>query len=740
MTANYTPSDTANYNDATVSVAINVLKATPAITWSNPPDIVYGTALGGAQLNATSSAPGAFTYAPSAGTVLNAGSGQTLTATFTPSDAANYNGATASVAINVSKSTPAITWSNPADIIYGTALGGAQLNATSSAPGAFTYTPSAGTVLNAGSGQTLRATFTPSDAANYDGATASVAINVSKATPAITWGNPEDIVYGTALGAAQLNASSSVPGAFTYTPSAGTVLNAGSGQALTATFSPSDTANYNGATASVAINVLKKGQTISFGPLGNKTYGNPDFTVSATADSGLPVSFTAAGSCTIAGNTVHLAGAGTCTVTAHQPGDANHNAASDIAQGFTITKGTPTLTWANPADIVYGTALGATQLNATANVLGAFAYAPAAGTVLNAGSGQTLSVTFTPTDAANYTFVSGSVVINVLKKGQAISFGPLGNKTYGNPDFTVNATADSGLPVTFTAVGSCTVSGNTVHLVAAGTCTVTAHQPGNANFSAAPDVPQSFTVFAPPVDLTETTVNKPPATAAWGESFSVTDTVLNRGSALAALSTTRYYISSTPARTVGSLLLTGTRSVAALAAGATSKGTVNVMVPIGAIPASYYLLACADDLNVVAESDESNNCIASTTQVKVTAPDLVEKSITNPPTTISRGSKFSVTDVAGNIGTATSGKSTMTRYYLSTQPTTNSGATLLTGTRTVSAVAAGATSSGTTQVTVPTSTTVGTYYLRACTDDTNLVSESDEANNCLGSTKTVVVK
>src|SRR5207302_985917 len=56
----------------------------------------------------------------------------------------------------------------------------------------------------------------------------------------------------------------------------------------------------------------------------------------------------------------------------------------------------PTLAWSNPADIVYRTALGASQLNATAtynstNVPGTFTYTPAAGTVLSAGLGQTLS-------------------------------------------------------------------------------------------------------------------------------------------------------------------------------------------------------------------------------------------------------------------------------------------------------------------------------------------------------------
>ena len=52
------------------------------------------------------------------------------------------------------------------------------------------------------------------------------------------------------------------------------------------------------------------------------------------------------------------------------------------------------ITWANPADITYGTALSATQLNATADVAGTFAYMPVAGTVLNAGPGQALKVDF----------------------------------------------------------------------------------------------------------------------------------------------------------------------------------------------------------------------------------------------------------------------------------------------------------------------------------------------------------
>ncbi|HZP49422.1 MAG TPA: Ig-like domain-containing protein [Vicinamibacterales bacterium] len=74
-------------------------------------------------------------------------------------------------------------------------------------------------------------------------------------TPVITWANPASIPYGRALGAAQLNAIADVPGTFTYTPPAGTVLNAGSGQLLSVLFTPTDTAHYTTATATASIDV-----------------------------------------------------------------------------------------------------------------------------------------------------------------------------------------------------------------------------------------------------------------------------------------------------------------------------------------------------------------------------------------------------------------------------------------------------------------------------------------------------
>jgi YVTN family beta-propeller protein len=87
---------------------------------------------------------------------------------------------------------------------------------------------------------------------------------------------------------------------------------------------------------------------------------------------------------------------------------------------------TPIITWNNPADIVYGTPLSNTQLNATASnpitrdtLPGIFVYTPTLGTVLSTGM-HTLNVSFTPTDNKNYTHASASVQINVLTPVQKI--------------------------------------------------------------------------------------------------------------------------------------------------------------------------------------------------------------------------------------------------------------------------------------------------------------------------------
>ena len=187
-------------------------KVTPIASWSNPSNLVYGTALGPIQLDATASVPGTFTYSPPAGTVLHAGVNSNLSATFTPTDTTDYNGVSLSATINVLKASPIVSWSNPANIVYGIALGTNQLDATASVPGTFTYAPIAGTVLNAGVGQTLSATFTPTDTTDYSSVIGITrVINVAPA-PLIITANNTTKAYGAGMPALSATYSGFVNG------------------------------------------------------------------------------------------------------------------------------------------------------------------------------------------------------------------------------------------------------------------------------------------------------------------------------------------------------------------------------------------------------------------------------------------------------------------------------------------------------------------------------------------------
>ncbi len=102
--------------------------------------------------------------------------------------------------------------------------------------------------------------------------------------------------------------------------------------------SAADNGIYAAASVEATIAIAKANQTIAFDPLPNRTHGDPAFTASATASSGLPVGVIAgpASVCAGSGNTITLTGPGTCTVTATQGGDANYNAAPSVARTFRV--------------------------------------------------------------------------------------------------------------------------------------------------------------------------------------------------------------------------------------------------------------------------------------------------------------------------------------------------------------------------------------------------------------------
>src|SRR5262249_19692110 len=133
--------------------------------------------------------------------------------------------------------------------------------------------------------------------------------------------------------------------------------------------------------------------------------------------SGLPVNFSAAGNCTIADTTVSLIGAGSCSITAHQPGDVDHASAPDVTRSFAIAKAS-----------------------------------------------------------------------------QTISFDTVPNHILGDGPFDVSASSSSGVPVSFSVTGSCTIAGSRITLLGPGSCAVTARQAGSANYQPAQPVMRLFKI------------------------------------------------------------------------------------------------------------------------------------------------------------------------------------------------------------------------------------------------------
>ena len=152
-----------------------------------------------------------------------------------------------------------------------------------------------------------------------------------------------------------------------------------------------------------------------------------------------------------------------------------------------VNQATPAISWATPSPITYGTALSATQLNASSTVAGTLAYTPASGTVLAAGT-QTLSVTLTPTDTTDYTSATQTVSLTVNKATPTVSWttsAPLPVSAAYNSQFTVAVTSNSTGSITYSTSGGCTNNGATVTMTSGPTaCLVTANVAAARNYPA----------------------------------------------------------------------------------------------------------------------------------------------------------------------------------------------------------------------------------------------------------------
>ena len=367
----------------------------------------------------------------------------------------------------------------------------------------FTLTPTIAAAATEGMSPAYALTIRPlqyvkDPTAADNSASASVTVHV-KLTPTITWPNPADITFGAVLDAPQLTATASTTGTFVYSPPAGTALPVGA-HTILVDFTPDNPADYNSASASATITVVKAPQTIFFSPLPNQNFSAGTVAVSGTASSGLPVSFTAAGACTVSGIVVTFTTDGTCTVTAVQGGDDSYLAATPVDQAFTIAPAPQTIAFGAIGNQTFGVGVigvGASASSGLPVTFSATGSCTLAGPATPTGPGYYL-VNVTITAAGNCTVTASQVggagyaaapsvdqTFTIAPAPQTITFGSIANQTFGVGPFPVGATASSGLPVSFSAIGSCSVTGNVVTVTGAGNCSLTATQPGTQNYAGA---------------------------------------------------------------------------------------------------------------------------------------------------------------------------------------------------------------------------------------------------------------
>ena len=210
----------------------------------------------------------------------------------------------------------------------------------------------------------------------------------------------------------------------------------------------------------------------------------------------------------MSGPKAHLTGAGSCSITASQAGNDNYNAAPDVLRSFSVAKASLTVT-AQDRSKTFGDAdpsfevsyVGFVGLDNAGSLGGSLvfnfagkpptSYGPSTSVPSDAGS---YAIRPSGLSSDDYSFIYKAGTYTISKADQTITFAALADKTYGDADFSVSGSATSGLAVSFSASGDCTVSGSTVHITGAGSCTVTASQAGNNNYNAAPDVPRSFSI------------------------------------------------------------------------------------------------------------------------------------------------------------------------------------------------------------------------------------------------------
>jgi Bacterial Ig-like domain (group 3)/NHL repeat len=560
----------SNYLAASASQSTTATKIAPTVAFTGAPATAADnssftvSATTNASTTAVVTASGACAVTSSTGTSssinMTSGTGTCSLAANWAADS-NYLAASASQSTTATKIAPTVAFTGaPATAADNSsftvsATTNASTIAVVTASGACTVKSSTGTSssinMTSGTGTCSLAANWAADS-NYLAASASQSTTATKIAPTVSFsGAPATAAYSSSfIVSATTNASTTAvvtaSGACAVTSSTGTSstvkMTSGSGSCSLGANWAADS-NYLAASASQSTTAAKIAPTVAFTGAPATAANNSSFTVSATTNASTTAVVTASGACAVTSSTgtsstvKMTSGTGSCSLVANWAADSNYLAAS-ASQSTTATKDMPTINWTTPAAITYGTALSATQLDATATyngatVPGTFVYTPAKGTVLAVGA-QLLSVTFTPTNTAVYTAASASVTLQVNAATPKITWAKPAAITYGT------ALSSKQLDATTTVAGTFTYSPAAGTLLGGGTQTlsVTFTPTNTTDYTTATD---SVTITVNKATSTTVITSSAPNPSIVGQAvtvkFSVTGTGVPTGTVTATAST-----------------------------------------------------------------------------------------------------------------------------------------------------------------------------------------------------------
>ncbi len=437
----------------------------------------------------------------------------------TPSALANSCGGTATaVAASASVSLASATIAASSNCTL-------TLNVTATAAGSITNVTGAVTSANGGTGNTASANLsTGAPPAITSAATATFVVGVASSFTITTTGSPLP----------SISLSGALPAGLTFTDNGnGTATISGTPLASSTVGNfPFTIVAHNGsgadASQSFSLTLNKGVPTLTWPAPTSITYGAALTSTQLDATASVPGTFvyTPASGATL--------GAGSQSLSVlFTPTDAADYTAASANVSITVNKATPTITWPVPAEILYGAALTSTQLDATASVPGVFVYTPAVGALLSAGA-QTLSVVFTPTDAANNNNASAqvSLTVNPASTTTALSASAASANPGSSVTLTATVSSSAGTPsgsISFfdgtTSLASLALASGTASFstssLAAGVHSLTASYSGSANFASSVSSAFSENITTPDFSLAATL---PPPTPS-GQNIDVPITV-----------------------------------------------------------------------------------------------------------------------------------------------------------------------------------------------------------------------